>query len=65
MNRRGVKLPIFCGVELEHTELDFVNHAILLNTDFSFDLPLFLAKFKKYLEVKSKMNPNLPKYVIV
>uniref|UniRef100_A0A1I7U2T4 BPI2 domain-containing protein n=1 Tax=Caenorhabditis tropicalis TaxID=1561998 RepID=A0A1I7U2T4_9PELO len=65
MNRRGVKLPIFCGVELEHTELDFVDHAVLLNTDFSFDLPLFLTKFKTYLEVKSRMNPNLPKYVIV
>ncbi|EGT42513.1 CBN-NRF-5 protein [Caenorhabditis brenneri] len=65
MNRRGVKLPIFCGVELEHTELDFVDHAILLNTDFSFDLPLFIAKFKKYLEVKSKMNPDLPKYANV
>ncbi|CAI2354129.1 unnamed protein product [Caenorhabditis sp. 36 PRJEB53466] len=62
MNRRGVKLPVFCGVELEHTELDFVDHAVLLNTDFSFDLPLFLAKFKKYLEVKSRINPNLPKY---
>ncbi|PIC22232.1 hypothetical protein B9Z55_016362 [Caenorhabditis nigoni] len=65
MNRRGVKLPIFCGVELEHTELDFVDHAVLLNTDFSFDLPLFLSKFKRYLEVKSKFNPNLPKYVNV
>lgn len=65
MNRRGVKLPIFCGVELEHTELDFVDHAVLLNTDFSFDLPLFIVKFKKYLEVKSKMNPNVPKYVTV
>ncbi|CAB02126.2 Nose resistant to fluoxetine protein 5 [Caenorhabditis elegans] len=65
MNRRGVKLPIFCGVELEHTELDFVDHAVLLNTDFSFDLPLFLAKFKKYLDAKSKINPNLPKYVII
>lgn len=65
MNRRGVKLPIFCGVELEHTELDFVDHAVLLNTDFTFDLQLFLAKFKKYLEVKSKINPDMPKYVNV
>ncbi|CAI5450858.1 unnamed protein product [Caenorhabditis angaria] len=65
MNRRGIKLPVFCGVELEHTQLDFVDHAVLMNTDFKFDLPLFVRKYKKYLEIKAKRNPNMLKYVLM
>ena len=45
----GIKLPVICGVELENLSLDYVDHAAVLNTDFSFDLPRFVKKFKEYL----------------
>ncbi|CAB3398080.1 unnamed protein product [Caenorhabditis bovis] len=63
MNHRGVKLPTMCGIEFEHTELDFVDHAVVINTDFTFDVQLFIRKFKNYLIEKSKYNPNMPNYV--
>ncbi|CAD6186889.1 unnamed protein product [Caenorhabditis auriculariae] len=65
MNRRGIKLPVVCGVEFDHMTLDYVNHAAVLNTDFSFDMPRFVRKFKNYVARKAQVNPNLPRYVVM
>ncbi|CAI4225502.1 unnamed protein product [Auanema sp. JU1783] len=63
LNKRGIQLPVFCGVELEHLSLSYVNHAVFLNTDFRFNLPLFIERFKIYLSYKSQFNSNLPRYL--
>uniref|UniRef100_A0A915BE14 Bactericidal permeability-increasing protein n=1 Tax=Parascaris univalens TaxID=6257 RepID=A0A915BE14_PARUN len=52
LNQRGIKLPVMCGVELERPSLSYVDHAIVINTDFSYDLPRFISKFKAYINAE-------------
>ncbi|KAK6758983.1 hypothetical protein RB195_016293 [Necator americanus] len=63
LNRRGIQLPVLCGVELEHLSLSYIDHAAVVNTDFKFDLPLFVKKFKIYLIKKAEMFDGVPTYV--
>uniref|UniRef100_A0A0N4ZPF5 BPI2 domain-containing protein n=1 Tax=Parastrongyloides trichosuri TaxID=131310 RepID=A0A0N4ZPF5_PARTI len=60
INKRGIKLPVICGVELEKLHVDHQDHATVLSSDFSFDLPHFLKSFKKYMDnrVQSKIKRN-------
>ncbi|EYC16313.1 hypothetical protein Y032_0034g2924 [Ancylostoma ceylanicum] len=62
-NKRGIQLPVLCGVELEHLSLSYIDHAAVVNTDFKFDLPLFVKKFKIYLIKKAEMFDGVPTYV--
>nr|CDJ83516.1 Lipid-binding serum glycoprotein domain containing protein [Haemonchus contortus] len=62
-NRRGIQLPVLCGVELEHLSLSYIDRAAVINTDFRFDLPLFVRKFKLYLIQKSMTFRGIPTYV--
>ncbi|PAV66292.1 hypothetical protein WR25_01244 [Diploscapter pachys] len=62
LNKRGVKLPVFCGVDLHHMQLDYIPHGVALNADFDYDMPLFISTFKRYLNYKAKTNPTLPRY---
>lgn len=63
VNRRGIQLPVICGVELHNLTLSYVNRAAVINTDFTFDLPLFVRKFKLYLARKSMVSRGFPTYV--
>ncbi|MFH4975885.1 hypothetical protein AB6A40_002594 [Gnathostoma spinigerum] len=54
LNQRGFKLPVMCGVVLEHPSMTYVNHGIVINTDFSFNVTSFVQKFKKH--VRSEME---------
>ncbi|EFO18235.1 hypothetical protein LOAG_10259 [Loa loa] len=51
-NQRGIRLPVMCGVELERPSLSYINHAIVIDTDFSYDLPRFIRKFKAYINAE-------------
>uniref|UniRef100_A0A1I8EAW6 BPI2 domain-containing protein n=1 Tax=Wuchereria bancrofti TaxID=6293 RepID=A0A1I8EAW6_WUCBA len=51
-NQRGIKLPVMCGVELERPSLSYIDHAIVIDTDFSFDLPRFIRKFKVHINAE-------------
>ncbi|KAM3718154.1 Nose resistant to fluoxetine protein [Dirofilaria immitis] len=51
-NQRGIRLPVMCGVELEKPSLSYIDHAIVIDTDFSYDLPRFIRKFKLYLNAE-------------
>ncbi|VDM53206.1 unnamed protein product [Angiostrongylus costaricensis] len=62
-NKRGIQLPVVCGVTLDHLSLSYIDHAAVVNTDFTFDLPLFVHKFKLYLIKKAEMFNGLPTYV--
>ncbi|VDO41943.1 unnamed protein product [Onchocerca flexuosa] len=33
-NQRGIRLPVMCGVELERPSLSYIDHAIVIDTDF-------------------------------
>ncbi|VDN60136.1 unnamed protein product [Dracunculus medinensis] len=35
LSQRGIKLPVMCGVELERPSLSYIDHAIVIDTDFS------------------------------
>uniref|UniRef100_A0A0R3S0P8 Ribosome-binding factor A n=1 Tax=Elaeophora elaphi TaxID=1147741 RepID=A0A0R3S0P8_9BILA len=48
----GIRLPVMCGVELERPSLSYIDHAIVVDTDFSYDLPRFIRKFKVYLNAE-------------
>ncbi|VDL78100.1 unnamed protein product [Nippostrongylus brasiliensis] len=63
INKRGVQLPVMCGVEFDRLSLFYVNRAAVINTDFTFDLPLFVRKFKLYLMKKSMVSRGVPTYV--
>ncbi|VDD95038.1 unnamed protein product [Enterobius vermicularis] len=56
LSQRGIRLPIMCGVELERPSLQCADHAIVINTDFRYDLPRFVRKFRAYIraEVEKK-----------
>ncbi|VDM29025.1 unnamed protein product [Toxocara canis] len=41
-----------CGVELEKPSLSYIDHAIVIDTDFSYDLPHFVSKFKAYIKAE-------------
>lgn len=46
----GIRLPVICGVELERPSLTYIDHAIVIDTDFRlfFQFPLHsLAFFKR------------------
>ncbi|TKR70329.1 hypothetical protein L596_022369 [Steinernema carpocapsae] len=45
----GFKLPVMCGLELEKLSVDYIEHAIVLDTDFTYDLPHFITKFKAHM----------------
>uniref|UniRef100_A0A158P797 Lipid-A-disaccharide synthase n=1 Tax=Angiostrongylus cantonensis TaxID=6313 RepID=A0A158P797_ANGCA len=62
-NKRGIQLPVLCGVTLDRLSLSYIDHAAVINTDFTFDLPLFVHKFKLYLIKKAEMFNGLPTYV--
>ncbi|VDN82563.1 unnamed protein product [Brugia pahangi] len=51
-NQRGIKLPVMCGVELERPSLSYIDHAIVIDTDFSYDLPRFIRKFKVHINAE-------------
>ncbi|VDK70817.1 unnamed protein product [Onchocerca ochengi] len=51
-NQRGIRLPVMCGVELERPSLSYIDHAIVIDTDFSYDLPRFIRKFKLYINAE-------------
>uniref|UniRef100_A0A0K0E718 Lipid-binding serum glycoprotein C-terminal domain-containing protein n=1 Tax=Strongyloides stercoralis TaxID=6248 RepID=A0A0K0E718_STRER len=60
INRRGIKLPIICGIELEKLHIDYQDHTTIISSDFSFDLPHFLRAFKRYMKnrVQQKIKRN-------
>ncbi|KAK0408936.1 hypothetical protein QR680_004249 [Steinernema hermaphroditum] len=49
LNDRGFKLPVMCGLELEKLSVDYIEHAIVLDTDFTYNLPHFIKKFKAHM----------------
>ncbi|VDM99037.1 unnamed protein product [Thelazia callipaeda] len=51
-NQRGIRLPVMCGVELEKPSLSYIHHAIVIDTDFSYDLQRFVRKFKSYIHAE-------------
>uniref|UniRef100_A0A915PVW3 Lipid-binding serum glycoprotein C-terminal domain-containing protein n=1 Tax=Setaria digitata TaxID=48799 RepID=A0A915PVW3_9BILA len=51
-NQRGIRLPVMCGVELEKPSLSYIDHAVVIDTDFSYDLPRFIRKFKAYINAE-------------
>ncbi|CEF62337.1 Lipid-binding serum glycoprotein, C-terminal domain and Bactericidal permeability-increasing protein, alpha/beta domain-containing protein [Strongyloides ratti] len=60
INKRGIKLPVICGVELEKLHVDYQDHTTIISSDFSFDLPHFLRAFKRYMKnrVQQKIKRN-------
>lgn len=60
INRRGIKLPVICGVELEKLHVDYQDHTTIISSDISFDLPHFLRAFKRYMNnrVQRKIKRN-------
>lgn len=63
LNKRGIQLPVLCGVTFDHLSLSYIDHAAVVNTNFSFDLPLFVRKFKLYLIKKAEIFNSLPTYL--
>ncbi|CAJ0589285.1 unnamed protein product [Cylicocyclus nassatus] len=63
LNKRGIQLPVMCGVELQDLDLSYIDHAMVVNTNFIFDLPLFVRKFKIYLVKKAQLSKSIPTYV--
>ncbi|KJH45366.1 hypothetical protein DICVIV_08579 [Dictyocaulus viviparus] len=63
VNKRGIQLPVLCGIALEHMSLSYIDRAAVVNTDFTFDLPLFVRKFKLYLIKKAEIYNSMPTYV--
>ncbi|KAF8383787.1 hypothetical protein PRIPAC_72929 [Pristionchus pacificus] len=48
METKGFKLPDFCGLHLSNPSIEFVNRAVILQTDITYDTHLFIRKFKRF-----------------
>uniref|UniRef100_A0AC34Q1W0 Lipid-binding serum glycoprotein C-terminal domain-containing protein n=1 Tax=Panagrolaimus sp. JU765 TaxID=591449 RepID=A0AC34Q1W0_9BILA len=62
INRRGIKLPTFCGVQFEKLHVDYIRHAAMLSADFTVDVPFFVKSFKQFLEADVKHSDKIDEY---
>ncbi|GMT10922.1 hypothetical protein PFISCL1PPCAC_2219, partial [Pristionchus fissidentatus] len=62
LHQRGIKLPVLCGLKLHDLTLSYVDRAAIVQSDISFDLELFLRKFKSYINRKSLEFGQSPLY---
>jgi hypothetical protein len=47
LNRKGIKLPVVCGLELKNTNLGYIGHGIVIDTDIEFDIHSFIQRFSE------------------
>lgn len=50
MSYKGVRIPRFCTMQLRNLHVDYVQHAVVLSTDFDVDLPLLVRSFKQFMD---------------
>ncbi|GMR59519.1 hypothetical protein PMAYCL1PPCAC_29714, partial [Pristionchus mayeri] len=62
MHQRGIKLPVLCGVSLHDFSLSYTDRAAIFQSDLTFDLELFLRKFKAYVNRKTMESSGVELY---
>lgn len=61
-NILGIQIPRICSIEFKNLHLDYVNHAMVLSSDFDVDLVLLYKSFKLFMDEKQKYADTRKKF---
>uniref|UniRef100_A0AC35TGN5 BPI2 domain-containing protein n=1 Tax=Rhabditophanes sp. KR3021 TaxID=114890 RepID=A0AC35TGN5_9BILA len=60
LNQEGIMLPNICGVNLEHLDIKYVDGAVIISSDFTYDIDHLAGAFTQFIDgrVQAKLQQN-------